>query len=103
MELGCPIQITAASFTGRFGRRAQSFAEELLAHRLVHIVASDAHDRPPKLSPAREAVTALAGEDVARALFVENPRAVIDNRPLPYLPTTAAPPKQRGRKRFWFF
>ena len=102
MELGCPIQITAASFTGRFGRRAQSFAEELLAHRLVHIVASDAHDRPPKLSPAREAVTALAGEDVAQALFVENPRAVIDNRPLPYLPTPPTPAK-RSRKRFWFF
>lgn len=106
VEMECPVQVTAASFTGRFGRRAQEFAEELLAHRLVHIVASDAHDtrdRPPRLSPAREAVAALAGEDVARALFVENPRAVIDNCPLPYLPTPAVPPKRQRRKRFWFF
>ena len=104
VEMGCPIQITAAAFTGRFGSRAQAFAEELLAHRLVHIVASDAHDtrdRSPKLSPARAAVAALAGEDVAQALFVENPRAVIDNRPLPYMPTPAVPAKRR--KRFWFF
>jgi protein-tyrosine phosphatase len=104
VELGCPVQVTAASFTGRFGRRAQEFAEELLAHRLAHIVASDAHDtgeRSPRLSPARAAVAAHAGEEVAQALFVENPRAVIENRPLPYLPTPAVP--TRHRKRFWFF
>jgi len=106
VEMECPIQVTAASFTGRFGRRAQAFAEELLAHRMVHIVASDAHDtrgRPPRLSPAREAVAALAGDEVAQALFVENPRAVIDNKPLPFLPSPAAPQKRGGRKRFWFF
>lgn len=105
VEMECPIQVTAAAFTGRFGKRAQGFAEELLAHRLVHIVASDAHDtsdRPPKLSPAREVVAALAGEGVAQALFVENPRAVINSKPLPYLPTPATP-QPRGRKRFWFF
>ena len=106
VEMECPIQVTAASFTGHFGRRAQAFAEELLAHRMVHIVASDAHDtggRAPRLSPAREVVAALAGEEVAQALFVENPRAVIDNKPLPFLPTPAAAPTKRARKRFWFF
>ncbi len=106
VAMGCPLQITAASLTGRFGRRAQEFAEHLLARGLVHLVASDAHDtqdRVPKLSPARAAVTEKFGTEVAQALFVENPRAVIESRPLPYWPDIAEPVAPRKKKRFWFF
>lgn len=103
-EMGCPIQVTAASFTGRFGRRAKEFSEDLLARGLVHIVASDAHDtqdRPPKLSPARAVVAENFGAEVAQALFVDNPRAVIESRALPYNPEPSPPP--RKKRRFWFF
>lgn len=105
VDMGCPIQITAGSFTGRFGRHAKAFAEQLLAQGLVHIVASDAHDtrdRPPTLSPARAVVAEKFGADVAQALFVSNPRAVVESRTLPYEPEPAPPPEKR-RKRFWFF
>lgn len=103
VEMGCPIQITAGSLTGRFGHDAQAVAERLLAERLVHLVASDAHDtqqRPPRLSGARVRVSELCGPEVAQALFVDNPLAAIESRPLPYFPDPAPPPK---RRRFWFF
>lgn len=105
VEMGCPIQITAGSFTGRFGRRAKAFAEQLLSQGMVHLVASDAHDtqnRPPKLSPARAEVAGKFGAEVAQALFVDNPRAVIENRALPFQPERVPEPPRR-RKRFWFF
>lgn len=103
VEMGCGIQITADSLTGRFGRRARALAERLLAERLVHFVASDAHDtrdRPPKLTPARKLVEETQGAELAQALFWENPRAAIESRPLPYFPEPQPPPK---RRRFWFF
>jgi len=102
VEMGCPVQITAGSLTGRFGREAQKIAERLLAERMVHFVASDAHDtrhRPPLLAPARKLVEEKHGAEVAQALFFENPRAALESRPLPYFPELVAP----KRRRFWFF
>lgn len=102
VEMGCPVQITAGALTGGFGRDARRVAERLLAERLVHFVASDAHDtkhRPPVLSPAWALVEEKHGPEVAQALFVDNPRAALESRPLPYFPEPAPPP----RRRFWFF
>lgn len=101
-EMGCPIQVTAGSLLGRFGKQAQRMAERLLEERLVHIVASDAHDtahRPPRLSQARTRVVQKWGLEVAEALFVENPRAAIQSRSLPYFPEPVSP----RRRRLWFF
>lgn len=100
--MGCPIQVTAGSLTGRFGRMAKEVAGQLFRERLVHLVASDAHDtddRPPRMSEARALVEKDYGADLAQALFVENPRAVIDSQPLLYFPEAAEP----KTKRFWFF
>jgi protein-tyrosine phosphatase len=47
---GVRVQITAASLAGRFGRVVQRSALDLMRARLVHAIASDAHDasrRPP--------------------------------------------------------
>jgi len=55
----------------------------------VHFMATDAHNRarrPPRFRAAREIVAGLCGEPVARALFVDNPRAVVEGRGLPYDP-----------------
>jgi protein-tyrosine phosphatase len=103
VEMGCPIQITAASLTGRFGRRAQEFSERLLGQGMVHFVASDAHDtkdRAPRLSPARALVAEKFSAQVAEALFMDNPLAAIESRALPYWPEPLPPPKPR---RGWFF
>jgi|SRR5271165_1408134 len=80
IKYGCLIQVTAGSFTGHWGDRPQQMADWLLRNDAVHIVASDAHDtrhRPPILSAAYERVSTLTNKDLAHALFVDNPGAVV--------------------------
>jgi len=64
----------------------------------VHVLATDAHDtkyRVPLLSLARERVAKLRGDEVARALVDNNPRAIINDKPLPYFPNPVI--KKSGR------
>jgi protein-tyrosine phosphatase len=86
VEQGCLVQVTANSFTGYWGSRSQKMAEWLLQRQAIHVIASDAHDpvrRPPVLSEARKVVTELAGAEVADALLVQNPAAIVDGESLP--------------------
>lgn len=101
---GCLAQITAMSFTGRFGRTAQRLADHWLNQNLVHFFASDAHDlkhRPPVLSECYARLSKLKGKEIADLLMVENPEAVINGRPLPPQadPGESAEPP---RRRKWF-
>ncbi len=83
---GALLQLTATSVTGGFGRRLRKTCHDLIAEGLVHFVASDAHDtggRPPGLSAARDEISGAHGEDVAARLTEHNPRAVLDDQPLP--------------------
>jgi protein-tyrosine phosphatase len=109
---GCYVQVTAQSLLGRFGSQAQLMAEGWLREGIVHFIASDAHNlssRPLLLKDAYAKVADKHGDEVARALFVDNPRAAFEGRPLPYVPEIAeelgqapgATPKRR--KRFFFF
>lgn len=91
-ELGCAVQITANALTGFWGQRVARVAAWLLEREAVHVIASDAHDtkhRTPVLSQARAAAAEIAGEEVARALIEENPRAILSGQPLPYSPKPA--------------
>ena len=86
IALGATAQVTAMSATGDFGRRPQSDVFTLLDAGLVHFVASDSHGvrrRPPGLGRAHRLVAGRWGEETARRLFVDNPRAVVEDRPLP--------------------
>jgi protein-tyrosine phosphatase len=86
---GLRAQITITSLTGGFGAGAQRAAETFLRCGLVHFVATDAHGatrRSPRIGPSVEALHELVGESVAGALMRENPRAVVENLPLPYVP-----------------
>lgn len=113
MHQGCFVQVTAQSFTGGFGLRAQQAANTLLDAGAIHFIASDAHNtttRPLRLKDAFAVVAARKGEDVAWALFQENPLAALEGQPLPYLPEPAELSATRNprsgskpRKRFWFF
>ena len=85
VEQGCLVQVTANSFTGYWGSRSRNMAEWLLKRQAIHVIASDAHDparRPPVLSEARKVVTKLAGAEVADALLVQNPAAIVDGESL---------------------
>jgi protein-tyrosine phosphatase len=42
--LGCPLQITGSSLTGKFGADVQQMCEELLEQNLVSAIASDCHN-----------------------------------------------------------
>ncbi len=83
VERGALVQLTAMSVTGGFGPRPKECSSFLLDADLVHFVASDAHDpvaRPPVLSEAFRAVADGWGEERARRLTEDNPRAVLDDR-----------------------
>ncbi len=114
LRQGCYVQVTAQSLLGKFGSAAQEMTKQWLDAGAVHFVASDAHNttsRPLRLKEAYDHLAKTRGEEVARALLVDNPRAVFDDQPIPYVPELAdgagwehsegatAPRK----KRFFFF
>jgi protein-tyrosine phosphatase len=110
LRQGCYVQMTAQSLLGGFGESTQRQAEEWLEQDMVHFFASDAHNtdrRPLQLRKAFDFTATKRGEAVARALFLDNPLAAVEGRPLPFEPEppeesarTAAIPR---RKRFIFF
>jgi len=85
VEAGACVQVTAQSLLGEFGRRAAAFSRTLLDRRLVHFLASDAHDcehRPPRLDLAHAWVKEHYGEQRAAALCVTNPKATLTGESL---------------------
>jgi len=110
LHQGSYVQITAGSLLGRFGSGAQRRAEEWLEEDRVHFVASDAHNlksRPLQLRAAFDKVAERRGEEIANALFRDNPLAAFEGRSLTYEPEQtdprAKPMQYRKRKRFIFF
>ena len=95
VEAGACVQVTGQSLLGEFGRRAAEFSRTLLDRRLVHFLASDAHDcehRPPRLDLAHQWVKEHYGEEWAEALCVTNPKATLTGEALDRLedPGTSA-------------
>jgi protein-tyrosine phosphatase len=109
LHQGCYVQITAMSVTGKFGESAKKMAEDWLEKDMVHFFASDAHNtdkRPLRLREAFQIVADRRGDDVAAALFQDNPLAAFEGRPLPYAPEQPEVGPSKGptrRKRFGFF
>jgi protein-tyrosine phosphatase len=71
------------------GSTAQRAAEYLLAHRAVHVIATDAHEtrrRKPKMAEARKAIARLTSDEIASQLAVSNPSAIVAGHTLPYAP-----------------
>lgn len=111
LQQGCYAQITAQSLLGKFGSSAREMSEAWLDAGAVHFIASDAHNtasRPLRLKEAYDFVAQTRGEDVARALLVDNPRAAFEGQPLPWVPDLPDDADMQGagvrkRKRFWLF
>jgi protein-tyrosine phosphatase len=100
VRMGCLMQVTAQSFTGRFGKSAEANCRRLMSHRLVHFAASDAHDtewRPPDMRKPRKHVAYEYGEDVAERLFVTHPRMALTGE---YI--ECEDPEDAGGKKSWY-
>lgn len=84
VEHGCFVQVDAPSLVGDHGRQVRKVAWQWIEAGLVHVVASDAHSlraRPPKLRQAWSDVKRAYGEALARTLFLENPKAIVEGQP----------------------
>jgi hypothetical protein len=56
-----------------------------------------------KLRFAYEAIVKDHGKELAEALLVENPKAALDGKALPFVPEVAPNVERRKKKRFFFF
>ncbi len=61
-QKGYVIQVNKGSFHGKFGRREKHTAYALLAHRLVHVIASDAHNYKTRTPYMRDVIHTLKRE-----------------------------------------
>ena len=103
---GAWMQLTAASVTGKFGKRAQYWSDRMLDEGLVHILATDAHNmrtRSPVLSQAVEIVAKRLGEQAAIDMVLTRPQAVLDNTAPSSLPDAVRLPKGSGKNGSGFF
>jgi protein-tyrosine phosphatase len=103
VRMGALTQVTGGSLTGRFGKPAQKFAEQIIHMGLCHFIASDAHDtldRHPRLTNSFEIVRKKWGEQTADRFFVANGQAVIDGATLDREEAVGTTGKKRKR---WFF
>jgi protein-tyrosine phosphatase len=104
LRSGCYAQVTGGALTGAFGPGLQQVSLNWIARGLVHFISSDAHNtttRPHKLKAAYDVVCSEFGNEKADALFVENPLAAFEGRPLPHVPEINEEPTKK--KRFLFF
>jgi protein-tyrosine phosphatase len=89
LRIGVKTQVTTGSMTGDFGKEAEAASIDWLQRGWIHVMATDAHNtikRPPRFQAARRRVVELAGEEIAQALFSENPKSIVENRGLVYDP-----------------
>lgn len=80
IKMGAYIQVNAGSIMGQYGFRTKNFTRRLLNQRLVHFVASDAHDedsRGPQLKKCADYICKRYGEEYAATLLYENPSRMI--------------------------
>ena len=100
---GMITQITAGSIMGHFGNLAKKFTKTLMKRGLCHILASDTHmpngPRSPKLSYCVEEAGKLVGPDAARAMVLDNPKAVLDDSNL--VLNSLKP--DRSTRKWWTF
>lgn len=99
VEAGNLVQLTAASVVGWFGEAARDCAHTLLAARLAHLIASDAHSsnkRPPGLSKAFALMEELLPTEEVEEIFVHRPLSVLAGEHVDLPEPTRVTPRKRG-------
>lgn len=103
LRIGVKVQVTTGSITGDFGKEAEAASIDWLQRGWIHVMATDAHNtlkRPPRFQAARRRVVELAGEKIAQALFLENPKSIVENRGLVYDPDIPDVPEPKSKPLF---
>lgn len=88
IQMGALSQANSGSFSGLYGKTAEEAVYHFLELNLIHFIASDCHNTRsivPRLSYAVERAVTIIGEEKARALVRDNPRAVLADEDIPYL------------------
>ena len=86
--MGALSQANSGSFSGLYGKTAEEAVHRFLELNLIHFIASDCHNTRsivPRLSEAVERAMIITGEEKARALVRDNPKAVLADEEIPYL------------------
>jgi protein-tyrosine phosphatase len=81
VEIGCLVQIDAASIIGVYGREVKEFSKKLIKLNAAHFVASDAHcpkDYSNWYRQAYEKVRKWAGQEYTDELFCSNARSILE-------------------------
>ena len=85
IDLGCLVQLTAASLTGGFGRQVARAAREMMRKGYCHLLASDAHSTQIPAPPAEPGPgsSLLPGgpKDRALAMVTVTPEKIIQGEP----------------------
>jgi len=82
IEMGCYIQVNAGSIMGKTGYQTKNFTRRLLKNKLVHFVATDAHNadsRGPVLKDCAKYISRKHGSDYMQKLLCTNPAQIIAN------------------------
>ena len=81
VEMGAKVQMNAGSILGREGLRQSRWSKKLLKNKLVHVVASDAHDpesRPPELERCAVYLEKKVGIEFTEELLHSNPLQILN-------------------------
>lgn len=103
VDMGCLAQVTSRSCTGKFGATALRAAEEMVARGLIHFVASDAHRdrrRIPEMALGRASIASWVGEEAARLVSEDFPRALVMGRDIETARLHEALPQRKRRQGF---
>ncbi len=102
MKRGVLVQINGGSLTGFFGEKIQERAKTLVENHMACFFGSDAHrleGRNTDLTEACKALRQLAGAQDADAILEDNPRRILEQKPVFW----EVPPELKQKKKKGFF
>ena len=82
--MGMLSQLTRGSMLGHWGEEVRQFSFDLLRSGMAHILSSDTHSpqppRTPELCEALKITSGIVGCQKAKAMVIDTPRAILDNK-----------------------
>jgi len=98
IKMGVFTQANSGSFSSLYGTRTKEAAFRFLEWNFYHFLATDSHgkhNRSTRLSRAFRKISELVGDEEALALVEHNPKAVIQDRDIPFFKDPIYPNKKK--------